>query len=203
MLEKIGLLGRMQQGAALLEGVVPRATLEGLTRGELFIPYAALLAQLEERCDATIEVLELSGAPAGALTVAVRHREYGEGTFCATPGAFEITLDEAAMDWRVEVVELKGNGVRNQLIAKIVEWFPQRVLLHLLDEATVGEGIRTTVDDDGRVRVELTEYLQNLPLAKRRLPIINQSPLAWVRLSALQAEADGLRVKCGLRQRGL
>ena len=105
----------------------------------------------------------------------------------------------AMMLWQIEIGELKANSVKNKLLARIVEWFPERVLNHLLDEKSLGD-LETKVLEDNTVQVEMTRYVQNLPLAQKKLPIINQSPLAWINLSELSAGPEGLSIKCALKR---
>lgn len=192
--------GVINEGPSLLNGHIPAATLEGLTRGELFVPYSMLLQQIDKSIaeKGELEILALSYKADHSIVVKVRHAEFGEGTLDATPLDFDVTLKDATMCWKVEVAELKADSVKNKLLARVAQWFPQKVLEHLLDEKSVADGIKTKVEEGGMVEVEMTEYLQSLPLAKKKLPLINQSPLEWIRLSKLTAEPEGIRIRCGL-----
>ena len=201
MFNKIdGLLGQsLRDKTALLHGIIPAATLEGLRKGCLVVPYEVLLQQIDKKTNDELTVSELRYLDEGRLLIAVRHETYGEAVIYAKPLEFSVTLEDAMMLWQIEIGELKANSVKNKLLARIVEWFPERVLNHLLDEKSLGD-LETKVLEDNTVQVEMTRYVQNLPLAQKKLPIINQSPLAWINLSELSAGPDGLSIKCALKR---
>lgn len=197
-----GLLGHnLRDGSSLLHGIIPAATLEGLKKGCLVVPYDVLLHKIDEKIDDDLKISELQYLEGGSLLLTVKHREYGEGVLRIRPLAFSVMLEDAMMTWQVDLVEIKAQGLKNKLLARVAEVFPQRVLQYLLEEKSGGD-IETKVRDDNTVQVEMTRYVQKLPLAQKRLPLINQSPLAWINLSELTLEPEGFSIKCSLRWNG-
>ncbi len=198
-----GLLGHnLRDGSSLLHGIIPAATLDGLKKGRLIVPYEVLLHKLDEKLeDEDLTISELKYLEGGSLLLMVKHREYGEGVLQVRPLAFSVMLEDAMMTWQVDLLEIKGRGLKNKLLASVAEAFPQRVLQYLLEEKSIGD-IETKVRDNNTVQVEMTRYVQNLPLAQKKLPLINQSPLAWINLSELTLEPEGLSIKCSLRWNG-